>query len=341
MFSWSRTGQNETCPAPREPHTLGEPRNCRLPQRVRVWPLLRQAGRATPRILGTVEDVEDGHPAKVVPLAAIQILEDETAAVAETWEELCRWDPLLPPDVRPPMAVEVITAVARALARPQPLGWGADPEIERLVEGFAIAAGSVDLVVGQLVCLREALRIHVQGRVPAAEQYETVTRMTMVVDRAIGVAARRMSTRLEEEAHLDPLTGLLNRRALSRDLERELGRAGRHSRFLTVIVVDLDGLKTVNDRGGHAAGDRALRAMAEGLNEALRVGDQAYRIGGDEFVAMLPEATSETAETVALRVARSGGPRFTWGSATFPDDGEDPDELIDLADHRLLAKRAR
>lgn len=285
--------------------------------------------------------MEDGHPSDAVPLTAIRILEEEHAAVVSTWEELCKWDPLLPPDARPPMASTVVAAVARALARPQPLGWGADPEIERLVETFAVATGSVDLAVGQLVCLREALRIHTQGRVPPEQELETLTRMTMVVDRAIGVAARRMATRLEAEAHIDPLTGLLNRRALQRDFERELGRAGRHRRSLTVMVADLDGLKAVNDNRGHGEGDRLLRAMADCVNEALRVGDEAYRVGGDEFVVMLPEATAATAESVAQRVAAAGGLKFTWGSASFPEDSDNPEALLDLADRRLFEKRAR
>lgn len=291
--------------------------------------------------IGTVVNVEGGDGEDVPPLAAVDVLEGETEKVVATWQELCRWDPLLPPDSRPPMATEVIVAVARALARPQPLGWGADPEIESVTESFAVTAGSVDVAVGQLVCLREALRLHVQGRVPREEETETLSRISMVVDRAIGVAARRITTRLEEEAHVDPLTALLNRRALGRDLERELGRAGRYGRCLTVIMADLDGLKAVNDTEGHAAGDSLLRSMAAGLSDALRVGDEAYRVGGDEFVVMLPEATPATAEAVALRVKGSGAPSFTWGSASYPDDGEDPEALLDLADRRLLAKRAR
>lgn len=291
--------------------------------------------------IGTVADVDGEDQEAIQRLTAVDVLAGETEEVASTWQELCRWDPLLPPDSLPAMADEMITAATRALARPQPLGWGPDPEVECVTERFAVAAGSVDVAVGQLVCLREALRLHVQGRVPAEEEAETLARMSMVVDRAIGVAARRMSTHLEEEAHVDPLTGLLNRRALRRDLQRELGRAGRHGRCLTLIVADLDGLKAVNDTGGHAAGDGLLRAMADGLRDALRVGDFAYRVGGDEFVMLLVEATAATAEAVALRVNRSGVPSFTWGSASFPHDGDDPEALLDIADRRLLAKRAR
>ncbi|HVE45465.1 MAG TPA: GGDEF domain-containing protein [Acidimicrobiales bacterium] len=299
------------------------------------------AGRADGPVVdggGTAEDPR-AHPA---PLVAVRILESEISEAVFIWEELCRWDPLLPPESRPPMAADVIRSVALALRHPQPLGWGPDPDIEPVAEAFAVAAGSLDVAVGQLICLREALRSHVEGRVPPEEQMETLLRMTMVVDRAIGVAARRMSTRLEEEAHVDALTGLLNRRALQRDIERDLGRAKRHSRCLTVVVADMDKLKAVNDRDGHAAGDRLLRELAAGLGSALRVGDQAYRVGGDEFVVLLPEATADTAECVVARVEAAGAPSFTWGSATYPDDGDDGEYLLDLADHRLLdAKRRR
>jgi len=239
------------------------------------------------------------------------------------------------------MANELAGAVAGALDRPQPLGWGPDPEIERVTEDFAVVTGSVDIAVGQLVCLREALRLHLQGKMAVADEAESLCRMGMVIDRAIGVAVRRLSTRLEEEAYIDSLTGLLNRRALGRDLERELGRAIRYGRPLAVMVADLDGLKVVNDTQGHPAGDERLRAMAHGLTNALRMGDQAYRIGGDEFVVVLPEAVAETAEAVAKRVEGAGSPIFTWGASCYPDDGDRLDVLIDTADHRLLAKRSR
>ena len=284
-------------------------------------------------------DGDAGDGPRAGALVAVTLLEQEASDVVSTWEELCRWDPWLPPENRPHMASEMVAAVAHALSRPQPLGWGADPEIEPLAVAFAVAAGCVDVAIGQLVCFREALRLHFQGRLPAHEELETLYRTGMVVDRAIGVAARHMAIRLEEQAFLDPLTGLLNRRALGRDLQREIGRAVRYDRSLNLMVADLDGLKAVNDTEGHAAGDVRLRAMATALTAALRVGDLAYRIGGDEFVVLMPEATAQVADAVAGRVAAAGAPAFTWGSASFPVDGRDDGTLFDLADRRLLAKR--
>ena len=105
------------------------------------------------------------------------------------------------------------------------------------------------------------------------------------------------------------------------------------------MVIDLDGLKRVNDTEGHAAGDAYLKALAQALRNALRIGDTAYRIGGDEFVVLLPETDEGRAKAVAQRIMAEGGPNFSWGSVTYPDDGEDLDQLIDLADKRLFDQR--
>jgi diguanylate cyclase (GGDEF)-like protein len=272
-------------------------------------------------------------------LAVVDLLRNEHESLAADWRELCRWDPMLPPDNQPPIAAAFIAAVCSALSRPQPLGWGADPEVEKVSEVFAAAVGTLDVAIGQLVCLREALRRRIAGRLPVQELVETTDRLQMIIDRAIGVAAMRMTERLQQQAFVDALTGLLNRRALERDLRREAGRAARHHRRFSLAVIDLDGLKRVNDTEGHAAGDAHLKGMAQALRNALRIGDTAYRIGGDEFVVLLPETDEGRAQAVADRVAAEGGPKFSWGSVTYPDDGEDLDQLVDLADKRLYDTR--
>ena len=272
-------------------------------------------------------------------LVAVELLAEEAVDLARQWQELCRWDPLLGPDATPPTATAVIRAVAAALTRPQPLGWGPDPEIEQVAEVYAVSVSSVETAVGQFVCLREALRRRLVGALPPDEETETLDRLHMIVDRAIGVAVARIGQRLEQQAYLDALTGLLNRRALERDLRREIGRATRYRRRFTVVVLDLDGLKVVNDRGGHAAGDAQLRLLARGLEHALRIGDSAYRLGGDEFVMLLPETTEGTVESVLGRVRDTGAPSFSVGAAQFPDDGMDVDALLHRADERLFAAK--
>lgn len=274
------------------------------------------------------------------PLAAVDLVAEEAPALARAWEELCQWDPLLGPDAAPSMATTVIRAVAEALSRPQPLGWGPDPEVEQVAEAYAVSVSSVETAVGQFVCLREALRRRLAGALPPDEEAETFNRLHMILDRAMGVAVARIAQRLEQQAYLDALTGLLNRRALERDLRREIGRATRHRRRFTVVLVDLDGLKIVNDRGGHAAGDAQLRLLARALEQALRVGDAAYRIGGDEFVIVLPETSEDTLHAVLARVREAGAPAFSCGAAQFPDDGLEVDTLLIRADELLLAAKA-
>ena len=104
-------------------------------------------------------------------------------------------------------------------------------------------------------------------------------------------------------AQEDPLTGLPNRRAFMRDLESELERTRRHGRPLALVLCDVDDLKHINDTHGHPGGDRALCAVARTLRDALRAGDTAFRIGGDEFAVLLPETTAEQAAIVAARIA--------------------------------------
>lgn len=274
-------------------------------------------------------------------LAAAQVLRDEAEGLAESWRELCRWDPMLPPDTDPPMATRMVRAVAEAMSRPQPLGWGADPVIEEAASAFAAESATLEVAVGELVCLREALRRRIDGVIAPDERIETMDRLSMVIDRAIGVTASKAVRQLEADAMVDPLTGLLNRRALDRDLRREIARAARYGRVVSVMVIDVDHLKVVNDTEGHLAGDQHLLALATGFASVLRSVDAAYRVGGDEFVIMLPDAGADAAELVAARAAGAGAPPFSCGVATFPDDAESVDALLDLADRRLFEQRRR
>jgi diguanylate cyclase (GGDEF)-like protein len=271
---------------------------------------------------------------------AVSIVMGEAVDLAQRWRELCRWDPLLPPEATPPVAEAMVETVGEALGRPQPLGWGPDPEVEKVAEVFAIAVGSVEAAVGELVCLREVLRRRLAGALAPDEETETLARLHMIVDRAMGVAVARVAVGLEQQAYVDSLTGLLNRRALERDLRRETARAARYGRRFSVVLLDLDRLKVVNDSDGHAAGDALLRGLSGALGRALRSGDAAYRIGGDEFVIVLPETSEETVEAVVERVQAAGAPSFGWGAAVFPDDSEDGDRLVCVADERMIAARA-
>jgi diguanylate cyclase (GGDEF)-like protein len=103
-------------------------------------------------------------------------------------------------------------------------------------------------------------------------------------------------------AALDQLTGLYNRRSGEQRLAEEISRAQRHGRPLTVLLMDLDGLKSVNDKHGHAAGDTVIKHFADRLQRAIRGSDLAVRLGGDEFMAILPECRSGEVKHVLGRI---------------------------------------
>lgn len=122
--------------------------------------------------------------------------------------------------------------------------------------------------------------------------------------------ARRLSharryMRARREARVDRLTGLFNDRWMTESLDREIRRAQRFSSPLSLIMLDLDGLKQVNDRLGHLAGDALIRHVARKISSALRQIDSAARIGGDEFVVLLPSTNAAGARRVAGRIEQA------------------------------------
>jgi diguanylate cyclase (GGDEF)-like protein len=155
--------------------------------------------------------------------------------------------------------------------------------------------------------------------------------------------------RLEELAFFDELTGLRNRRAVLHELEMVLAGARRHGHQLSVLMLDIDRFKTVNDRHGHRAGDDVLREVARRLMDRLRREDVAGRLGGDELLVVLPDTGEEGAAVLAesIRGAISAGPITTAsgpigvtlsvGSAAWA--GEDLNVLLERADGALYAAK--
>jgi diguanylate cyclase (GGDEF)-like protein len=272
-------------------------------------------------------------------LVAARVLVAEAGEVAAEWRELCRWDPELAPDTVPPAVEPVIAAVAGALTRPQPLAWGADEDVAEAVDAFTDRAGPA--AIEELVCLREALSRRLRGRVPPVEAEETWARLQMTIDRAMACAARRAFSQLERAACVDALTGVMNRRSFEADAGRELGRVARHGGRFSLVMLDLDGLKTVNDTLGHNAGDARLQALGAALRNTTRREDTTYRLGGDEFAVLLPGASPDQAKRVMTRVCQAAAPaRFTYGVAACPSDGTTIDALVGAADARLYRRRA-
>jgi diguanylate cyclase (GGDEF)-like protein len=161
----------------------------------------------------------------------------------------------------------------------------------------------------------------------------------------MAIVAAGQLEELRALAEEDSLTGLCNRRAFTRELDRELERTRRHGRSVALVLCDVDRFKQINDTHGHPAGDRALCEVAAFLRACLRAGDAAYRIGGDEFALLLPETTAEQAAAVAARVthgACEGGEPVvgvSCGVAAAPGDGADREALIVTADAALYAAK--
>jgi len=147
-------------------------------------------------------------------------------------------------------------------------------------------------------------------------------------------------------AALDPLTGLYNRRSGEQRLNEEISRALRYHRPLTLLLIDLDGLKQTNDKPGHAAGDLVLRHFAERLQRAIRGSDLAVRLGGDEFMALLPECRSEEIGRVIGRIegleveyeAAKIHCRFSRGWTDYRP-GETAEEFLKRADDALYSNK--
>lgn len=162
---------------------------------------------------------------------------------------------------------------------------------------------------------------------------------------SICVLALRLDM-LRYDAWHDPLTGLYDRRSFDRLLEMAVSRSTRYGWPFTLVLLDLDDFKALNDREGHASGDAALRDLGERFRRALRFGDNASRIGGDEFAMVLPDTDPDRVPVLLERLRHAPGfdtecPSFSWGSAQCPKESEDAEALFRLADARLYEAKER
>ena len=161
---------------------------------------------------------------------------------------------------------------------------------------------------------------------------------------AVAIRNAMLFAEMQELAEQDTLTGLNNRRLFDHELETALARARRSGEPVSLLVVDLDGLKRINDLGGHGAGDDALRALSDALRTSVRAGDTIFRLGGDEFAIVLPGATAEAGAAVAERaqqsLAESGTAACSFsGGVAEATEWASADEAYRAAD--LAAYRAK
>ena len=163
---------------------------------------------------------------------------------------------------------------------------------------------------------------------------------------------RRARTAVQRLSVTDPLTGLFNRAQIHATLEQEIQRTRRSDRGFCMLMIDLDGLKAVNDSLGHHRGDDVLRALARVITRSIRTVDTAARYGGDEFVVLLPETEPAGALVVAEKI-RTGAEELSLtlenenlttsvsiGLVYHPDDGTTVDELMIAADRAMYASKA-
>ena len=161
------------------------------------------------------------------------------------------------------------------------------------------------------------------------------------------------NTKLEELSIRDPLTGLYNRRKFQEFIQHEIIRATRHQRGFSVIMIDLDNFKYINDTFGHPIGDMVLKELSSMLGEALRRGDMLARLGGDEFAIILPETGAANGFQVATKLHQAlAGKEFelpvgkirstaSFSMVSFPEDGQTEDQIYSAMDVVLYKAKRR
>lgn len=157
----------------------------------------------------------------------------------------------------------------------------------------------------------------------------------------------RLFAEVQRLAVTDPLTGLFNRRKLNEALELEVERAGRYGRPLSLIMLDMDQMKKINDTYGHPAGDEVLRRVAESIRKQVRKVDLPTRFGGDEFLVVLPEAGADEAGAIADRICAEvrGGDyhgidvSVSAGVAQWKPEHAGAEDFVFEADRALYRKK--
>ncbi len=278
---------------------------------------------------------------------------DELLALAAEHRTADHLDPAAVCRCVPDHAVILVVCVGHT-AGPHPLSRApcgpmfSEMSRNRAQTSLAVAAVAVTVaaLVGQFVASAPEQLVTVVTVVALIVTLGTI--VTFATVQLIGSSgAVRERTDLKTQALTDSLTGLRNTRAFHEDLARELAVANARGRSIGLVLLDLDGLKTVNDSAGHQAGDQLITALAETLRQSLRARDTAYRIGGDEFAVVLQDETTWGAFRFAQRLqgtfaARPAEQRLSAAAGVSASRGQTRDELIHEADLALIAaKRGR
>jgi diguanylate cyclase (GGDEF)-like protein len=264
----------------------------------------------------------------------------------------------------PLVAIEVLLAIGLTTALLLLTGHGASP----FVFGYNLVAVAVALALGGPAALVVAMLatlgyLGVLGLDPDFQSYTTADLLRFglqigsiwLLAYVAGVFAsgeRRMRATVLQMSRTDALTGLFNRSQLFPTLEQEVQRTRRSERGFCLLMIDLDGLKAVNDSYGHHRGDEVLRLLGGVIRHSIRLVDTAYRYGGDEFLVLLPETDFAGAFVVAEKVrsgteemglAAGGGELLTSvsiGLVSCPEDGTSAEELMIAADRAMYQAKS-
>jgi diguanylate cyclase (GGDEF)-like protein len=220
--------------------------------------------------------------------------------------------------------------------------------------GVLLAASIGSTTIGTLACTAPVLiaDLAVAAAVPGSSLpllwlVALVTAGCVAILHETSRRLRRERDAMERAAYSDPLTGLANRRLLTSVAEHEIARHRRAKERFSVVMLDLDGFKLLNDHFGHAAGDQMLCDLATGLTDALRSQDTVARLGGDEFCVIAPSTGDPRplADKIIAAVAHASRGHeelhTSIGIAVFPDDGGTIEALLRAADERLLSAKRR
>jgi diguanylate cyclase (GGDEF)-like protein len=219
-------------------------------------------------------------------------------------------------------------------------------------QASAVAELTRDVAALQAVMLR-ALREEVGGADPErfAEVAERLAEATGAVQAAaVEELVRSRSRELESQANTDPLTGLFNLRYFQRQLTQLLDVRKRYEQPFALLLLDIDGLKRINDAHGHQAGDRVLMQVAMSLRRSVRTVDTAARLGGDEFAVLAPLQDAKSGAILGERLAAAARdevvppdePPITLsiGVVSSPEHGEESEALIEIADRAMYRAKA-
>jgi diguanylate cyclase (GGDEF)-like protein len=217
------------------------------------------------------------------------------------------------------------------------------PREQRMPLGSMCAAPLVfgDQLLGLLVALAHGSTVFLPSDAAALSAYAGHA--------AIALSNARLVNRLERQAAEDPLTGLTNQRAFRRECEKEFSRIERAGSEVSLVMLDLDHFKAINDVHGHPYGDQVLIAVSDALRAAVRVHDTVARLGGEEFAILLPDADADAAyqfaERARLAIARIPVAQTSLaclaGVATTSSAGASPGELLEQADRALYEAKRR